>query len=150
MPHTDPLEIKAMRTTKTLFTSCLTISLLLVGAAAQGSEQAPAPKSPQGEDKPVVINPFADQPESDGERMIRLFHEVEQRLNRSTDLLFDASKGDLSQLQQVKSSGIDDLGQKGDSRAALAGLLDASRAEGDHILRAIDEILEIAAQNGGS
>lgn len=139
-----------MKTTNALFTSCLAASLLLFAAVAQDGEQSPTPAGPQADDKPVVVNPFAEGAESDGDRMIRLFHEVEERLNRSTDLLFDASKGDLSRIDQIKGSGIDDLGNKADRRAALASLLDASASEGDHILRAIDEILEIAAQNGGS
>jgi len=141
-----------MRTTphpimRSVALSGIAASLLLFQVQAQEIEQS--------DDKPVVINPFQEQPESDAARMTRLFQEVEQRMNRSTELLFSASKGDLSALDQVKNSGLDDLGQDADansdsSRAALASLLDASQKEGAQILSAIDEILKIAAENGGT
>lgn len=127
--------------------SGIAASLLLIQVQAQEIEQS--------DDAPVVINPFQEQPESDAARMTRLFQEVEQRMNRSTEWLFSASKGDLSALDQIKSSGLDDLGQDEDansdsSRAALSSLLNASKNEGAQILSAIDEILEIAAKNGGT
>lgn len=120
--------------------------LLLLGVAS--AQDGPDPQE---------LNPFGPsaQEASPRDRMIELFHEVERRMGRSTQLLFDASKGDTSQLAEVGESGLDDLRQEGegspagDPRAALAGLLDASRGEGREVLRAIDEILEIAESQGG-
>jgi hypothetical protein len=148
---TDPLEIKTMKPTSQSRSQrmlpFIAASLLVLPALAQESEQAPG-----ADDKPVVINPFAEQPESDAERMIRLFQEVEQRMNRSTQLLFDASKGDVGALDQVQGSNLEDLGQTANAnpRAAISSLLSATQKEGAQIMSAIDEILEIAARNGGT
>ena len=151
----DHLEIKTMKHTPQFPTHrkllcmmpCIAVGLLILPVQAQEGEQAP-----KADDKPVVINPFAEQPESDAERMIRLFQEVEQRMNRSTQLLFDASKGDVSALDQVQASNLEDLGQTANAnpRAAVSSLLTASQEEGAQIISAIDEILEIAARNGGT
>jgi hypothetical protein len=67
-------------------------------------------------------------------------------------LLFDASKGDVGALDQVQGSNLEDLGQTANAnpRAAISSLLSASQKEGAQIISAIDEILEIAARNGGT
>ncbi|MAE47273.1 MAG: hypothetical protein CMJ86_10330 [Planctomycetes bacterium] len=148
------MEIKTMKLTQLLthrtlhcVMACIAVSLLVLPAQAQDGDQAP-----KVDDKPVVINPFAEQSESDAERMIRLFQEVEQRMNRSTQLLFDASKGDVGALDQVKGSNLEELGRTANAnpRAAVSSLLTASQEEGAQIISAIDEILEIAARNGGT
>ena len=123
--------------------------MVLAGLLAlAGPAQAAQTKIPEGFDP----SPFRrEESTSPQDQMIELFHEVERRMSRSTELLFDASKGDVSKLDDLEASGLEDLGQDQDSsaRAAVAGLLRASKGEGQEVLRAIDEILEIAQNQGG-
>jgi hypothetical protein len=120
------------------------------GASPAPEVDKPRIEIPEGFDP----SPFRqDEQASPQDQMIELFHEVERRMSRSTELLFDASKGDTSKLGELGAAGLDELGQDADSsasaRAAVAGLLRASKGEGQEVLRAIDEILEIAQNQGG-
>lgn len=142
----------------------LTLLVLAPAALAQDApkvEPEPAPEqAPAQDDEPRIEIPEGFDPSpfrreeasSPQDQMIELFHEVERRMSRSTELLFDASKGDTSKLSEVGAAGLEDLGQDGggaSARAAVAGLLRASKGEGQEVLRAIDEILEIAQNQGG-
>lgn len=143
----------------------LTLLVLAPGVLAQDApkvEPVPAPEqAPAQDDEPRIEIPEGFDPSpfrreeasSPQDQMIELFHEVERRMSRSTELLFDASKGDTSKLSEVGAAGLEDLGQDGgesaSARAAVAGLLRASKGEGQEVLRAIDEILEIAQNQGG-
>ena len=147
----------------------LTLLVLAPGVLAQDAPKVepvpppvPAPEqAPAQDDEPRIEIPEGFDPSpfrreeasSPQDQMIELFHEVERRMSRSTELLFDASKGDTSKLSEVGAAGLEDLGQDGgesaSARAAVAGLLRASKGEGQEVLRAIDEILEIAQNQGG-
>lgn len=148
-----------------LLTASVLAALVHLAPAAQAQDAPPAPEeAPQqgqeaDDEAPLVEIPEGFDPSpfrreestSPQDQMIELFHEVERRMSRSTELLFDASKGDVSKLDDLEASGLEDLGQDQDSsaRAAVAGLLRASKGEGQEVLRAIDEILEIAQNQGG-
>ena len=88
--------------------------------------------------------------------MIRLFQEVEGRMNNVGSLLFRASKGETEALNEISNPGIDELLKKGEPQAStsgagssLASMLQVASAEGDSILTGIDKILEIANEQGG-
>lgn len=102
---------------------------------------------------PRELNPFQGEgAAAPRDRMIELFHEVERRMGAGTELLFDASKGDTSRLAQLGEAGLQDLmqeGQQAAARASLASVLEGSRGQGREVLRAIDEILELAQSQGG-
>ena len=152
-------------TRPTLLTASVPAALVHLAPAAQAQDAPPAPEeAPVQEQEADDEAPLVEIPEgfdpspfrreestSPQDQMIELFHEVERRMSRSTELLFDASKGDVSKLDDLEASGLEDLGQDQDSsaRAAVAGLLRASKGEGQEVLRAIDEILEIAQNQGG-
>jgi hypothetical protein len=103
----------------------LPTALLLVLAAspaARAQEPGPAPE--------------LGLPTSDAEREIReLFEKVERRLREIDRLLSDASAGEVGALEELGSSGIDEL-------------LERSRREGREAVNDIDRILEIARQLG--
>ena len=156
-------------TRPTLLTASVLAALVHLAPAAQAQDAPTAPEeAPEQQEDPEQLaddeGPLVEIPEgfdpspfrreestSPQDQMIELFHEVERRMSRSTELLFDASKGDVSKLDDLEASGLEDLGQDQDSsaRAAVAGLLRASKGEGQEVLRAIDEILEIAQNQGG-
>lgn len=130
------------------------LGLTLTGAglcALLAPLAAAAPQDIEGDDE---INPFAaPQAASPQAQMIELFHSVERRLDNATVLLFDASKGDTSKLEDLAASGIEELLRDAPKRptgsnAALASLLHASKSEGDNILKDIDKIIELANQQG--
>jgi hypothetical protein len=136
------------------------IGLTLAGAGllavlAPLASATPLQDGGDGEE-PVEINPFnrsAQQAVSPQQEMIELFHSVERRLNNATGLLFDASKGDVSKLEDLAASGIEELLRDAPKRptganAALASLLHASKSEGDNVLEDIDKIIELANQQG--
>ena len=112
-------------------TACLMVAVTVcLGSRGQeADDEAPLVEIPEGFDP----SPFRrEESTSPQDQMIELFHEVERRMSRSTELLFDASKGDVSKLDDLEASGLEDLGQDQDSsaRAAVAGLLRASKGEG--------------------
>lgn len=90
--------------------------------------------------------------------MRELFLKVDKRLNRVTELLFEASAGDMSSAGEIGSAGIDELireaeSQAGGARSDIAKLLEASRAQSEAASGEIGRILEIAQQQssgGGS
>jgi len=88
------------------------------------------------------------------EQMAKLFLEVENRMRSMGDLLLDASAGDTSKLSEVGESGIEDLlneaRPQGGASGGIGDLLSISKLQGDKVLSGIDQILEIAAQNGGT
>lgn len=128
------------------------------GAAGQDAGQE-ADEEKADDDKLDLgeFNPFKKQPAAEPspqQEMIRLFQEVEGRMNKMGSLLFDASKGETEALGKVGASGMDEIPRNpGDSSGggggALADLLNASRSEGASVLEGIDQILEIAKNQGG-
>lgn len=106
---------------------------------------------------PEELNPFAPTEASDPQQeMIRLFQQVETNMDQMGGLLLDASKGDVSKLTDLAASGIEDLLQnaprrpQGSASSALSELLHATEAQGGSVLKDIDRILEIAAEQGGT
>ena len=77
------------------------------------------------------------EPQSPQDELTQLFRDVELRLRQIDELLDNASTGDTSGLAEVGESGIDKL-----LRRSMEG--------GQQVVRDIDRILEIAAQNGGT
>lgn len=127
-------------------------------ATAQDAGQEPGEAKPKDEKVDLgEFNPFSKQPPAEAspqEEMIRLFQEVEGRMGTMGSLLFDASKGETEALAKVGASGLDKIPQNpqdGSSGGggALADLLNASRSEGASVLEGIDQILEIAQNQGG-
>lgn len=122
-----------MKTRKThltgfaLASACLTLGLSAQAQTIEGQDTAPEPQ----ERPPIEIGPSAQ------DEMSELFRAVEMRLQQIDELLTDAGAGDLSALDEVGESGIDDL---------LNNSMDNSR----QVIEDIDRILEIAAQNGGT
>jgi hypothetical protein len=88
------------------------------------------------------------------EEMLKLFHAVERRMQDMGSYLLDASAGDTSRLGKMQESGLGDLIAAGRpqrlSAGGIADLLSATRGEGGRVLRDIDRILEIAAEQGGT
>ena len=116
---------------------------------------------PEEDSKLDDLNPFrrggpggAD-PEAE---MRELFLKVDKRLNRVTELLFEASAGDMSSAGEIGSAGIDELIREAESQASgarsdIARLLEASRSQSEAAIGEIGRILEIAEQQssgGGS
>lgn len=148
-------------------------ALTLSGAAGWTTlGQDPAPQDPEleepaqqdgekAEDKKLDLgqfNPFSKEPAAEAspqQEMIRLFQEVEGRMNKMGSLLFDASKGETEALAEFGASGMDEIPRdpEGQSQSggsgALADLLNASRSEGASVLEGIDQILKIAKEQGG-
>lgn len=87
--------------------------------------------------------------------MRELFLKVDKRLNRVTELLFEASAGDMSSAGEIGSAGIDELireaeSQAGGARSDIAKLLEASRSQSEAASGEIGRILEIAQQQSSS
>ncbi|MCC7011508.1 MAG: hypothetical protein IT454_03005 [Planctomycetes bacterium] len=80
-------------------------------------------------------NPFHAPEDDPRARMTELFKKVESRLVEIDKLLYDAGTGSGS------ASGVRESG--------IAELMQRSRSRGDEVLQGIDEILEIANQQGG-
>ena len=109
---------------------------------------------PEEDSKLDDLNPFrrggpggAD-PEAE---MRELFLKVDKRLNRVTELLFEASAGDMSSAGEIGSAGIDELIREAESQASgarsdIARLLEASRSQSEAASGEIGRILEIAEQ----
>jgi len=137
-------------------------------SAAQEGAPAPAPKpskettGQKPEPKPVEVpeltfDDFA--PEQDAQaqaqqEMIELFGKVERRLRLIDSMLLDASAGDTSSLEELASSGIDDLiesvpdapnGQQNPSTCQDVGSrLGQSSGQGRQAIQEIDQIITIA------
>ncbi len=143
-------------------------ALTLSGAAGwTTSLQEPGPQEPTQEDDEKAqddkldlgqFNPFSKEPAAEAspqQEMIRLFQEVEGRMNKMGSLLFDASKGETEALAKVGASGMDEIPRdpqdqsQSNGGGALADLLNASRSEGASVLEGIDQILKIAKEQGG-
>lgn len=101
-------------------------------------------------------NPFRHRGEAAGagsqEEMVELFIKVDKRLQRVSELLFEASTGDPSRASEIGSSGIDELIREAESGSAagadgIARILEASRMQGEAARSEIDRILELAKQN---
>lgn len=123
--------------------------------AKEGQDEAGKP----GDDSELdELNPFrpggaggAD-PQAE---MRELFLKVDKRLNRVTELLFEASAGDMSSAGEIGSAGIDELireaeSQAGGARSDIAKLLEASRSQSEAASGEIGRILEIAQQQSSS
>ena len=136
-----------MTRTRSIIAAALTGALALP-LSAQDEKPAKPPIRPQLED----VMPGAG---SDPRReMVELFQSIETRLREMGAFLQDAAAGDTTRLADVEASGIDellDLAQPGrQSSGGVADLLAASRGHGGEVLKEIDRILEIAAENGGT
>ena len=109
----------------------LPLALLLLPLATVAQEE--------GEDDKVKIGPLPETLQPGGsdiqEEMKKLFHQVEQNLQRIDVFLNDASAGDVP-LGTVEDSGLDDL-------------LRQTQQDSKQIISDIDRILELAAQQGG-
>ncbi|MEM6671845.1 MAG: hypothetical protein AAF726_03320 [Planctomycetota bacterium] len=141
--------------------AALTLAGFTAGAMAQ------EPESPPEQPKPVVqeeekedddtdlrdLNPF--QPPAGGpEELQQLFLQVEKRLRRVTDLLYEASSGDMSSANDIGGAGIDELIREAEQGAAgassgISRMLGATRAQGEATLEDIAKILELAEQQQG-
>ena len=94
------------------------------------------------QDPPVEIDgqepPLIEMPrQSPRDEMTELFVRVEKRLREIDDLLNDAAAGETSALEDVGEAGIEDL---------IQGSMTRCR----EVVKDIDKILEIAANNGGT
>ena len=95
------------------------------------------------QDPPIVIDeqeepPLIEMPrQSPRDEMTELFVRVERRLREIDDLLNDAAAGETSALKDVGEAGIDDL---------IQGSMTRCR----EVVKDIEKILEIAANNGGT
>jgi len=102
------------------------------------------------------LNPFAPNGGPGGpENIEQLFLRVEKRLQRVTDLLYEASSGDVSGAEEIGSAGIDDLIREAERGAAgassgMARLLGATRGQSEATLDDIQRILEMAEQQNSS
>ena len=145
----------------------LTLAALAIATLSQAALSLDDPNKPKlGE-----LNPFAEQDPQ--QEMRRLFKEVELRIDRMQSLLLSASAGETDALAELSESGMDDLfreqegtpssgstGSSGESTTSASGgsgsggsvaeLLKSSRSHGGQVVKDIDRILEIAAQNGGT
>lgn len=101
------------------------------------------------------INPLTTPASDPQSEMIRLFQEVEGRMNKMGDLLLSASKGETNALQELQTPGIDELLKQAPQRpdangsGALADMLNATSSQGESALAGIDQILKIANEQGG-
>ncbi|MEM9382370.1 MAG: hypothetical protein AAGB93_20625 [Planctomycetota bacterium] len=161
-----------MRTTTNRTTAlALTGALLFASAALSQEGEPPTPKQ---EEAPVKGKEPAKDEEKDEEVDIRdlnpftppggsgpsgatelkdLFLQVEKRLNRVTELLYEASSGDVSEADGIGGAGIDELIREAESGAAgaqsgIARMLEATRGQSQATLDDIARILELAEQSG--
>jgi hypothetical protein len=100
-----------------------------IGAAAQ-QRQEPVPVPPQ------FTGPEVTPPVDPREEIIRLFHEVEQKLQAIDLELAEASAGEAP-LKGVEDGGIEEL-------------LRGSNAMSGQVVQGIDKILDLASQLQGS
>ena len=161
-----------MRTSRTglRLLSSVVLASLAQSALAQEFEPDPIPEEPDLTD----LAPIS--PESRSDRLTELFLAVERKLARIDTLLLEASTGDTSKLSEVEESGLEDLleegsesqssapsGAGGQSSSSAPGgkggsapggsdgqgtgaRISRSRAQGQQVVRGIDEILRVASQ----
>lgn len=134
-------------------------ALILASAAAPAFAQQPPkpePEAPEQEEEKIdELDPFGRgqrQPSPGQEEMEELFLKVDKRLQRITELLFEASSGDGSGAGEIGSAGIDELIRQAEAAASgaqsdIEKLLEASQRQSEAAAVEIDRILEIAAQN---
>ncbi len=135
-----------------------TVAQERTGAAPQEAEkQEPKnqdPETQEPEESVEELNPFT-QPGGGGngqDEMAELFIKVDKRLQRVSELLFEASTGDASRADEIGSSGIDELiraaeSASGAGSAGIAQLLEATKLQSQQAGTEIERILEIAAEN---
>ncbi len=117
---------------------------------------APPPTPEQDETDLRGMNPFAPPGGAGGpEDIEQLFLKVEKRLQRVTDLLYEASSGDVSGADDIGSAGIDELIREAEQGAAgassgMARILGATRSQSEATLDDIQTILEMAEQQSSS
>lgn len=129
-------------------TIILTTGILsgLVGSPwlfAQGSTD-----QPEGESRERSLPAQKGSPQDE---IQELFSKVELRLERVTELLFQASSGHTGAATQVGAAGIDELIQGAESQASsarsdIAKLLEATQRQGDAVMLEIDRMIEIAGK----
>lgn len=129
------------------------------GSAKQESE--PAQKPATKKDKSLrELDPFGGTGPPSGagggeEEMKELFIKVDKRLQRVSELLFEASTGDNSRSSEIGAAGIDELIRDAESASGagatgIAQILEATRSQSEAAQTEIDRILEIAAQSSPS
>ena len=112
---------------KTPIPTTALLALLALGAAARDQDPGPTPAPLEG--------PSAQ--DSAQDELRELFQKVERRLREIDRLLGDAGAGDVSKLEGVGSSGIDQL-------------LRTARERQGQVIEDIDRMLEIAKQFGST
>ena len=120
-------------------------------------ESEPVSPSPEQDETDLRgLNPFAPPGGAGGpENMEQLFLKVEKRLQRVTDLLYEASSGDVSGAEDIGSAGIDELIREAEQGAAgassgMARILGATRSQSEATLDDIQTILEMAEQQSSN
>lgn len=103
------------------------------------------------------LNPFEAPPAgpAGNQEMIDLFMTVEKRLDRVTELLFEASSGDTGGAGDIGSARIDELIRGAESQATqasndMARLLEATRRQSQAASEEIGRILKLAEQSESS
>jgi hypothetical protein len=126
------------------FLAALLASLLAGVGLAQDSGQPPKPVEPpvkphvepeEEPDMPEIQIPGLNSPDDPQQEMIRLFHEVERKLESIDIELFDASAGRIP-VPEGKESGMERL-------------LRSNGTKSDEAVAGIERILELAQQMGG-
>ncbi len=127
------------------------------GPAQEGEVQETTPPGPEKDETDLRgLNPFAPPGGAGGpEDLEQLFLKVEKRLQRVTDLLYEASSGDVSGADNIGSAGIDELIREAEQGAAgassgMARILGATRSQSEATLDDIQKILEMAEQQSSS
>lgn len=127
------------------------------GPVQEGEAQETAPPAPEQDETDLRgLNPFAPPGGAGGpEDLEQLFLKVEKRLQRVTDLLYEASSGDVSGADDIGSAGIDELIREAEQGAAgassgMARILGATRSQSEATLDDIQRILEMAEQQSSS
>lgn len=123
----------------------------------EGEAQESDPPAPEEDETDLRgMNPFAPPGGAGGpENMEQLFLKVEKRLQRVTELLYEASSGDVSGAENIGSAGIDELIREAEQGAAgassgMARILGATRSQSEATLDDIQKILEMAEQQSSS
>ncbi len=137
--------------------TCAALALLTPLAAAIAPQEGQDGQEPGERPRPRVqeLDPLLAPAPAQSE-LVKLFYDVERRLNSIGGLLLDASAGDTSRLSEIGESGIGRLLEEAPSNPSaspsggIASLLRSSRSQGDRAIEGIDRILEIASQQGGS
>ena len=134
--------------------------------AKKDQESKQEGKPQEGEKKPEKkidetdiedLNPFEAPPApgANNEEMAELFMTVEKRLDRVTELLFEASSGNTGGASDIGSARIDELIRGAEAQATqasndMARLLEATRRQSSAASEEIGRILKLAEQNESS